>query len=261
MTSFLVAAGQAVPVPGDVAANVAAAVPMVRLAGSQEVRLLVLPEAFTTGYDPAAFDQVLATGRPSADDLAFLAPLQQAAADTGCTVVLSTPLVRDGRAHLSMVVVRPDGTAEAAYDKQHVDRSETRWFEPGDPGAAVVEVEGLRAGLAICYDSRFPEHAAGAAAAGADLYLVSAAYLQGSTRGREVSLPARALDHGMYVVAAAAVGAVGAVPLTGGSCVLDPEGRLLAQLGDGPGLAVAEVDTAVLAEVRARQTMHADRRG
>ena len=80
-------------------------------------------------------------------------------------------------------------------------------------------------------------------------------------RGREVSLPARALDNGVYVVAGAALGTCGDRTVVGGSCVLDPEGRELAGLGTEPGLAVAEVDRARLADVRARQTMHADRLG
>ena len=62
---LLVAAGQAVPVNGDVAANVALACSLVAQAGEQGVRLLVLPEAFLTGYDWDAFDAVAASGSPS----------------------------------------------------------------------------------------------------------------------------------------------------------------------------------------------------
>ena len=50
-----VAAGQAVSVSGDLAANVHTAARLTDLAAGQGVRLLVLPEAFLTGYDPAAF--------------------------------------------------------------------------------------------------------------------------------------------------------------------------------------------------------------
>lgn len=262
MARLLVAAGQAVPVNGDLAANVGTAADLTVEAGEQGVRLVVLPEAFLTGYDWAAFDRARETGRPRVESLEELtAPLRRAAEQAGCTVLVSTPLLRGDRMRLSTLVVRPDGSVEAAYDKQHVDRLETGWFTPGPHRPCVLDVEGVRVGLAICYDSRFPEHAAAAAAAGAEVYAVSTAYLQGSTRGREVSLPARALDNGMYVVAGAALGTCGDRPVMGGSCVLDPEGRELAALGTEPGLAVAEVDLEVLAEVRARQTMHADRLG
>lgn len=256
------AAGQAVPVNGEVGVNVRTAARLTREAGERGVGLLVLPEAFLTGYDWTAFEEAAALGSPSVEELpAILAPLSAAAADASCTVLVSTPLLRATGLHLSTVLVRPDGSVEAAYDKQHLDRLELPWFTPGPHRPCVLDVEGVRVGLAICYDSRFPEHAAAAAAAGAEVYAVSTAYLEGSTRGREVSLPARALDNGMYVVAGAALGTCGDRPITGGSCVLDPEGRELAALGTEPGLAVADVDLDLLAEVRARQTMHADRRG
>lgn len=262
MSTLRVAAGQAASVNGDVGVNVRTAARLTREAGEQGVRLLVLPEAFLTGYDWAAFDEVAALGSPSDEELPdLLAPLARASAESSCTVLVSTPLLRDTGLHLSTVLVRPDGRVEAVYDKQHVDRLETGWFTAGAHRPVVVDVEGVRVGLAICYDSRFPEHAAAAAAAGAEVYAVSTAYLEGSTRGREVSLPARALDNGVYVVAGAALGRCGDRPIVGGSCVLDPEGRELAALGTEPGLAVADVDLDRLADVRARQTMHADRLG
>lgn len=262
MTRLLVAAGQAVPVNGEVGVNARTAARLVRDAGERGARLLVLPEAFLTGYDWAAFEEVAALGSPSGDELpSLLAPVVRASSESSCTVLVSTPLLRETGLHLSTVLVRPDGTVEAAYDKQHVDRLELPWFTPGARGPVVLDVEGVKVAPAICYDSRFPEHAAAAAAAGAQVYAVSTAYLEGSTRGRAVSLPARALDNGMFVVAGAALGTCGDRPITGGSCVLDPEGHELAALGTEPGLAVAELDLDLLAEVRARQTMHADRLG
>ena len=262
MTRLLVAAGQAVPVNGEVGVNARTAARLVRDAGERGARLLVLPEAFLTGYDWAAFEEVAALGSPSGDELpSLLAPVVRASSESSCTVLVSTPLLRETGLHLSTVLVRPDGTVEAAYDKQHVDRLELPWFTPGPCGPVVLDVEGVKVAPAICYDSRFPEHAAAAAAAGAQVYAVSTAYLEGSTRGRAVSLPARALDNGMFVVAGAALGTCGDRPITGGSCVLDPEGHELAALGTEPGLAVAEIDLDLLAEVRARQTMHADRLG
>ena len=265
MTRLVVAAGQAVPVNGAVDANVDLAADLTRRAGERGVRLLVLPEAFLTGYDWAAFDRVREAGQPRVDDLdEVTAPLRAAAADTGCTVLVCTPLLRGDQMRLTTLVVRPDGpggTVEAAYDKQHVDRLELPWFTPGPWGPVVLDVDGVSVAPAICYDSRFPEHAAAAAAAGAEVYAVSTAYLAGSTRGRAVSLPARALDNGVFVVAGAALGTCGDRQITGGSCVLDPEGHELAALADEPGLAVATLDLDLLAEVRARQTMHADRLG
>ncbi len=254
---MLVAAAQAVAVSGDVAANVATAARLVSFAGTQDVGLVVLPEAFLTGYD----EEVFAGPVPHLDDLdgAWLDPLRAAAAETGAVVVVSTPLERGDRRTMTMLVVRPDGTVTAPYDKQHLDGSEQPFFAPGDHGASIT-VGGLELALSICYDSSFPEHARAAADDGATAYLSSAAFFPGGAHRRDTALAARALDNGMYVVLAAATGRCGPHSFIGGSAVYDPEGRPLARLGTEEGLAVAELDAAVVAETRADRTMHADRR-
>jgi len=253
----IVAAAQAAAVAGDLAANVATAVRLVSLAGSQGVQLLVLPEAFLTGYDAEVFAGLAV---PRADDLdgAWLAPLREAAAVHGTVVVTSTPLERGDRRTLSMLVVRPDGTVAAPYDKQHLDADERPYFAAGDHGASIT-VDGVELGLSICYDSSFPEHARAAADDGAAAYLCSAAFFPGGAHRRDTALAARALDNGMYVVLAAATGRCGPHTFIGGSAVLDPEGRAIALLGEEPGLAVAELDPALVTQTREARTMHADR--
>ncbi|MFC4786938.1 carbon-nitrogen hydrolase family protein [Nocardioides sp. MAHUQ-72] len=253
---MLVAAAQAAAVPGDVPANVATAARLVTLAGSQGVRVVVLPEAFLTGYDEDVFSGAV----PRADDLdsGWLDPLRSAAADTGSVVVVSTPLDRGDRRTLAMLVVRPDGDVTAPYDKQHLDADERPFFSAGDHGASIT-VDGVELGLSICYDSSFPEHARAAADDGAAGYLCSAAFFPGAAHRRDTALAARALDNGMYVVLAAATGRGGARTFIGGSAVLDPEGRPLARLGEEEGVAIAELDPEVVAATRQVRTMRADR--
>ncbi|MDP3894967.1 carbon-nitrogen hydrolase family protein [Nocardioides sp.] len=252
-----VAAGQAAAVAGDVAANVATAVRLVDLAGSQEARLLVLPEAFLTGYDLATFAGPL----PSADDLdgEWLEPLRRSAEATGCTVVVGTPLQRGEARRLSAVVVRPDGSVSAPYDKQHLDGVEREHFTPGGHGSSVT-VDGVELGLSVCYDGCFPEHARAASDDGAIGYLSCAAYFAGGAHRRDLYYPARACENGMYVVFSGLTGRCGAHTFIGGSAVYDPEGRPLARLGEEEGIAVADLDPAVVAATRATHTMHHDHR-
>jgi predicted amidohydrolase len=251
-----VAAAQATCAAGDVAANVATAARLVAMAGTQGVRLVLLPEAFLTGYDPAVFDGPV----PSADDLSgpWLDPLRVAARDAGAVAVVSTPLQRGSVRTLSLLVVRPDGAVTAPYDKQHLDSDERPFFSPGDHGASIV-VDAVELGLSICYDSSFPEHARAAADDGAVAYLSSAAFFPGSAHRRDLAVPARALDNGMYVVLAGLTGRCGPYEFIGGSAVYDPEGRPLARLGEEEGLAIADLDPAVVATTRATHRMAADR--
>ena len=202
---MIVAAGQAAAVPGDVAANVATAVRLVALAGSQGVRLLVLPEAFLTGYDPEVFAGLQV---PRTDDLdgTWLAPLREAAAvhelrGRGQHAARA----RGPAARWPCWCSVPTARVAAPYDKQHLDADERPFFAPGDHGASIT-VDGLELGLSICYDSSFPEHARAAADDGAVAYLCSAAFFPGAGHRRDIALAARALDNGMYVVLAAATG-------------------------------------------------------
>ena len=231
---LLVAAGQAASVSGHPATNVGTAVRLTRLAASQGVRLLVLPEAFLTGYDVDAFTGPL----PDVIDLddGWLDALRDEAVAGAVTVVAGTALRRDGERRLSQIVVRPDGSATAPYDKQHLDGLEKELFTTGDHGASITVPDDagddVELGLSICYDGCFPEHAAAAARDGAVGYLSSSAYFPGGAHRRDLYYPARALENGMYVVFSGLTGRCGAFDFIGGSAVYDPEGRPVARLAD-----------------------------
>ena len=249
-----VAAAQAEAVAGDLAANDRTAAGLVREAADRGARVVVLPEAYLTGYDLDVFAGPL----PSLVDLPLDA-LRDEARDTGTVVVASSALAAEGVATLSSVVVHPDGEVGVPYDKQHLDGDEAKYFTPGDHGAS-IRVDGLELGLSICYDGCFPEHARAAAEDGAVAYLSSSAYFAGAEHRRDLYYAARAVENGMYVVFAGLTGRCGARDFSGGSAVYDPEGRPLVRLGTEPGVAVAEIDTDVVDATRAQHTMLSDHR-
>lgn len=255
MTTLRVAAGQAASAAGHVAANVARAVDLVEQAAARGVRLLVLPEAFLVGYAERVFAGPLPTPEQLPD---FLAPLASAASRAGVVVVVGVALDRGDRRTLSSVVVDA-GAVSVVYDKQHLSGYEKDHFVPGEHGASIV-VDGLELGLGICYDASFPEHARQAAADGALGYLVSAAFFSGGEERLKLYAAARALDNGMYVVFSGLSGTCDGQQFVGGSGVYDPEGRVLDRLESEPGLAIADLDVAVIEQTRAAHPMLADRR-
>lgn len=260
-----VAAGQATPVPGDLAGNAGLAAGLVTRAAEGGARVVVLPELFLPAYHPPAL-----RADPAGTDLAAdatgavadprLAPLTAAARDGGAVVVVGAAVRHpDGRRTCSSLVVDRTGQVRVGYDKQHLWGTEPELFSPGSRGGT-LRVDGWRLGLGICYDGCFPEHARAAAAAGAHAYLCPSAYLTGSEHRRDLYYAARALDNTMYVIFANAVGGTAPWHFNGGAAVYDPEGRVLHRAPDtGTEVVWATLNPAELARVRGAHRMLADR--
>ncbi|MFS3130135.1 carbon-nitrogen hydrolase family protein [Nocardioides sp. Bht2] len=251
-----IAVGQGTAEAGEIAVNVASSARLARSAADAGAELLVLPEAFLSGYCRASFEAAPPT---LAALTVALTPLAQVARERQLTVVVSTPVQREQSRTLSTVVVRPDGSVSAPYDKQHLSGYEHDYFVAGTHGAS-ISLGTVEAGLAICYDSSFPEHARAAAVDGAVLYAISAAFFPGGGHRRDLYAASRALDNGMYVAFSGLTGSCGDEQFIGGSAIYDPEGRCLARLGTDEGVVVAELDPAVVAQTRRDHPMLADLR-
>ncbi len=198
-------------------------------------------------------------GQDGLVDDARLDPLQRSAARGGTAVLVGASSRDDDGRYICLLLVAPDGTVREAYRKQYLcGPDERRLFRPGS-APAVLEVDGWVLGLSVCYDGCFPEHARTVALAGAHAYLCSVAYFVGGAHRRDLYYRARAVENGMYVVLADAVGGPEPFRFGGGSAVFDPEGRPLAGVVAGEsGVAVANLDQRLLEDTRAAHTMLTD---
>jgi predicted amidohydrolase len=139
---------------------------------------------------------------------------------------------------------------------------ESNVYAAGDRAVVVDDTPVGRLGLTICYDLRFPDLFARLAEAGADSIAVPAAFTVPTGMAHwHVLLRARAIEAGLFVVAAAQVGHHEDGRNTfGHSLVVDPWGEVLLDLGDQPGLGFVEIDRARIADVRSRVPALAHRR-
>ena len=202
--------------------------------------------------------------RSEAED-GVLAAVRDAAARHGIWVHLGSLALKtdEGRLANRGFVIAPDGDVRARYDKLHLfdvdlptgeSWRESAVYRPGE-GAVVVEGTPVgRLGLTICYDIRFPALFSALAEAGADTIAVPAAFTVPTGQAHwQVLLRARAIEAGLFVVAAAQAGRHDDGRETyGHSLVADPWGELLLELDGEPGLAFAELDLERIAEVRSR---------
>jgi len=258
-----VAACQAVATAGDVPGNAVTAGRLVTRAGDAGAVLAVLPELFLPGYDVPG---LLADSGRDVDVAALdadtrLDPLRDACRDRRVVALVGASVRRGDGRRLSVLLVDDAGRVSVPYDKQHLSGDEHTVFTAGEHGAG-VDVHGWPVGLAVCYDGCFPEHARSAALAGALAYACPAAYVAGSEHRRDLYYRARAIDNGMYVVLAGLVGPCGARVFTGGSAVLDPEGRVVVSAGEDPEVVlVADLDAELVATTRAAHPMLAELAG
>ena len=169
----------------------------------------------------------------------------------------------DGRFANRSVLFRADGSIAATYDKIHLFDAtlpglkhyrESETYAGGD-SAVVSDAPGFRLGMTICYDVRFPKLHRALAEAGAQVLSVPAAFTVPTGEAHwEVLLRARAIETGCYVIAAAQAGVHENGRSTWGhSMIIDPWGKVIAELGgDGPGVAIADIDLAAVDEARGK---------
>ncbi len=178
----------------------------------------------------------------------------------------------DGLCFNSSVLFGPDGVRLAVYRKMHLfdvdvpDGISFRESATVAPGSEVVVAATSfgAVGLSICYDLRFGELYRALVARGAAVLMIPSAFTAVTGRAHwEVLVRARAIESQAFVVAPGQHGEHGDSGLReshGHSLIVDPWGRILAEVPDGVGIAVAELDLAEVAGVRAAIPIAAHRR-
>jgi predicted amidohydrolase len=249
-------------------ANLRQAEGLVAEAAARGATIIVLPETWNLMGGPDAV-------RAAAEDLdgPSLSAARRWARTHRVWVVAGTVGERrpaDDRIANTSVVIGPDGESVDAYRKVHlfdVDVGGRVYREsattiPGD-AVAVADVGGVRLGLSVCYDLRFPELYRALSDRGATVVAVPSAFTERTGQAHwEVLLRARAVENQVFVLAA---GQVGLHPdgsrSYGDSMIVDPWGVVLGRADrSGPGVVVADLDLDRQTEVRAMLPALAHRR-
>lgn len=247
----------------SIAENIAHATPLMLQAVEAGARLIVLPEnAFYMRHEGKA-NPVAPT------DIA-----QHAAVQFCCTfaanhrvwvVIGSVRAKAEGsdKALNRQVVIDPDGTVAATYDKLHLfdvtlptgqHYRESAQFAAGEHAVLCAAPPFGALGLSICYDVRFPHLYGALARAGATILLVPSAFTRPTGAAHwESLLRARAIENGCYVVAPAQCGIhPGGRETYGHSMIISPWGEILAEAGDSPTIIHAAYDAALVQQTRAQ---------
>lgn len=224
-------------------------------------RLAVFPEAAMCDFG-AKTDDLHRVAEPL--DGQFVQALSKLADRFDLTLVagMFESIPSDRLIHNSAVVVAPSRGLIGVYRKRHLfdafGEVESQRFRAGEDDPLVVDIDGFKVGVVICYDMRFASFIERAADGGADIVVAPAAWVAGPLKEEHLGTVAhaRAIDNTMYV----AVAGQGPPAYTGRSVIIDPLGVTLASLGEADGVATADISRDRLNVARARLPVLSQRR-
>ncbi|MEE4624852.1 carbon-nitrogen hydrolase family protein [Pseudomonas alliivorans] len=254
-----VALYQCEPLPLDVSGNLTRLEHQAQVAAAQGAQLLVCPEMFLTGYNigaRACAELAQAQDGPAAQRIAEIAR-QYAIA-----ILYGYPERSvEQRVYNAVQLIDSRGERSSNYRKTHLfSELDKSMFSAGEDLCPVVELNGWRLGMLICYDVEFPENTRRLALAGAELILVPTANMAPFDFVCDVTVRARAFENHCYVVYANYCGSEGEIRYCGLSSVCAPDGSRPALAAQDERLLIADLDRVQLAQARTVNDYFKDRR-
>lgn len=241
---------------GEVAVNRQRGLELAAKAATQ-ADILLLPEIWTTGYQLNELERWA-----EAESGPVISALKHIARSGNIWIVAGSLPARSATGITNtMFVVAPDGTLAARYDKIHMFSlyGENRFFQAGS-ARALFSLPTVKAGLAICYDLRFPELFRSLALAGAELVFVAAEWPQVRSVHWRLLNQARAVENQVFIVATNCVGEHKGLRFAGQSLVVAPDGEIVAEGSDREEIVVADLDLSLIAKTRQAMSVWQDRR-
>lgn len=238
--------------PGNIEANCARIPELAGQAKSNRCGLIVFPEMTDTGYDMPAIQQTASPWPGLPYDTAG-----RAARDFSIYLICGLSEREGDRIYNSLAVLDPEGNLLGKYRKTHLlpldPVNEDHYLTPGN-SLTTVQIGDMKWGLLICYDLRFPRVSHELALSGAEGLIICAAWPSPRQEHWEILNAARAIENQCYVIAANRIGTDGPLTFCGSSCIIDPEGSIIASASqDTEGLIMAEVSAEAVSSLRARQ--------
>jgi predicted amidohydrolase len=242
----------------DRAANIATARRLIDEAAATGARLVMLPEVWTFMGDQARLGEM---SDPIPGDLTAM--LGELARTHGIYVHSGTFYERlegDDRVCNTAVVFDPSGQIVATYRKMHlfdvavspdVTFQESAAVKPGEE-IVTFDLDGMRVGLATCYDLRFPELFRILTLEGAEAILLPAAFTLMTGKDHwEVLIRARAIENQVYMITCNQVGFWAPAKANyGRSMIVDPWGTVISTAPDTDCVITGVIDRDRVEKVR-----------
>lgn len=149
----------------------------------------------------------------------------------------------------------------ASYNKAHLfsPAGEDRFFSSGNE-ICVFEINGVKCGLCICYDLRFPEWIRMTAIQGIDILFLPSAWPVERLSHWLILNRARAIENQIFVACVNSTGFANKVKFVGNSSIIDPWGEYVAKLDDEDGICTGQIDLSIIEKIRKSINVFNDRK-
>jgi predicted amidohydrolase len=231
---------------------------MAAQAMEQRPDVLLLPELWRLGFYPRpVLSYADADGRQTREALAAIAQKYQVNVVGGTVAnaigdkVFNTSYIFDRLGHLV-----------STYHKTHLfsPSGESADFIPGD-NLVTFTLDGIKCGILVCYDVRFPEAARALSLAGISVLFIPAAWPLKRLIHWQTLIRSRAIENQLFIVACNASGTDGSdQKLAGHSAIIDPWGEILAEANEEETILQGNLRLAIQAQIKESMNVFGDRR-
>jgi len=253
-----IAVVQHVSSPDNIEASVARVASYAKQASDAGAQLVLFPEASLTGYNNTIDVNQRIAQSSDGEAAQAIAGICKA---NSVAIAYGFAEKNDDRMYNTVQLIDASGITQSLYRKTHLWGEQDRnLFTQGDDLVPVIDWNGWKIGLLICYDIEFPENVRRLALEGAELILTPTALMSPWTTVADLIVPARACENQLFIAYANFCESEYEQHYVGHSCIVGPDGNNLAKASDKEVMLVAKLKKRSIAEIRSAVPYHQDRR-
>lgn len=231
---------------------------LIKKAAEEACDVIVLPELWNTGFFPKENLVSLSdkNGERTKSEISSLAK------ELSVNIVAgSVATLRGDNVYNTAYVFSRSGECICEYDKLHLfsPMGEDDFFEKGE-GAKCFELDGIKCGVIICYDLRFPELSRKLALEGAEIIFLVAQWPDARIAHLAALARARAIENQIFFAVCNSCATAEKTKFGGNSVIFNPWGEELAKAGESEETITAQCDMKISENIRKSINVFCDRR-